>query len=106
MHSEICLSAGNALIDLILLPAATLHLLFPWRIPAAFSTGFNREAILISAVQGFIDLPFALMAIICSISLLQTWGMVSDVRAQFFIFDAKLSAHLNLCAASAFSRRI
>ncbi len=102
IHSVICQAAGNALIDLVLLPAAILHVLFPWRIPTACSTGFDREAILISALQGFVDLPFALMALVCCVSLFQSYGMVSEVGlpsaapTTFFVsLCAQIWRHLN-----------
>jgi hypothetical protein len=41
-----------------------------------------RVAILISFCQGFLDLPFALMSLICCVSAVQTVGMIKDVRAK------------------------
>jgi hypothetical protein len=79
VHSKLIEAAANALVDILLLPAVLLHALFPWRLPALFSAGFGREAILLSAAQGLVDLPFALMALVCCVSLIQTFGMVSDV---------------------------
>ena len=81
-HSAIWSAAGNALVDFLLLPAALVHVLFPWRIPSALRSivaDRNRVTMLSSAAHGFIDLPFMLMALICSVSLIQTYGMVGDV---------------------------
>ncbi len=79
VHTKLIEAAGNALVDILLLPAVLLHALFPWRLPALFTAGFGREAILLSAAQGLVDLPFALMALVCCFSLIQTFGMVGDV---------------------------
>jgi hypothetical protein len=69
-------------VDFLLLPAALAHVMFPRRVRSAFSsivTDRNRVTLLTSAADGFVDLPFVLMALICCASLLQSVGMVGDV---------------------------
>jgi hypothetical protein len=92
-HSAIWTAAGNALVDLLLLPAAFVHLIFPWRIPSVFArivADRDRVAILTSAAQGFIDLPFALLALVCCVSVIQTHGMFVEVSATRHSLDHKL----------------
>jgi hypothetical protein len=86
VHEQLVLCASDAAVDLLLLPAAVLHAIFPWRVVALFRARCAddnvRVAILISFCQGLLDLPFALMSLICCVSAVQTVGIIKDVRAK------------------------
>jgi hypothetical protein len=110
VHSALLSAAGNAIVDLLLLPAVALHVVFPWRVFALFCSSAHTEdvrvAVLRSVGEGFLDIPFAFMALTCSVSGIQTLGMMGDVSTAitpscslfslFFPFQLSCGAYCKL----------